>query len=450
MGISIPKTGGGSIQSDYGDDDVGQAEPATQPEPVIEPEAPSPYVEERRADAFEGPEQLSGPRDVQETEHTLGATVSAISHETELIKAGAEFGAERLESAGAALLERGESIVRAEQNLFGLAESFGSAAEGEAIALTSRSRNLGALAESLGEGVGNFLKSPAVSIAGGALAGLAGGLTQAEKTDTTTEVGRAVDTGLNASLQSAFAIAGGGVSLADTLFNFGTEHVLGNYGGKEINEAAGGGISGNVATALRATTSLGEAIFTGDTAGIDKFNEASLRGDYGVIFQGYSMIGNSDVVRETGAAVIEGAVDAGRVVVAVDRAVRNTITRAAENVYDGARAATTDAIEGAVNVGRTVVAVDRAVRGAVTRAAENVYDGARAATTDAIEGAVNVGRTVVAVDQAVRGAVTRAAENAYDSARNATSNAIEGVANFFKPAASAPAEPTADDFAGLW
>ncbi len=166
--------------------------------------------------------------------------------------------------------------------------------------------------ERVAENVKAFLESKAVKVGGTALAGVAGGVIEYEESTAQTVGGKLSDAGLNAGLQSSFAWAASApVLITDSALNLSTKYLLGEDGEK-VNRAAGGFVSGNLATAGRAITSLGEAIVTGDNTGIDKFNEKSLKGDYGLIFKGFSEIGNNEWVREKGADAIEYGVEAAK------------------------------------------------------------------------------------------------------------------------------------------
>lgn len=201
---------------------------------------------------------------------------------------------------------------------------------------------VGQTTERVAEGVKGFLESPLTKAAGAGLGAVAGAVVEYHDSTAQTVGGKAADAGLNAVSQTALTLAGGAVTIADAGLNLTTKYLLGKDG-EAVNKAAGGFIGGNLATAGRAITSLGEAVITGETAGIEKFNEKSLKGEYGYIFQKASELGNSDVVRNAGADAIEATVDGAK---AVGRATSN----AANAVADAARSTANRAYQKLTNL----------------------------------------------------------------------------------------------------
>jgi len=60
---------------------------------------------------------------------------------------------------------------------------------------------------------------------------------------------------------------------------------------ESVMKKAGGGIGGTLNTSVRAITTVGEGLVTGDTRGMENFHEKSVKGDYGVVFQAASEAG---------------------------------------------------------------------------------------------------------------------------------------------------------------
>ena len=213
-------------------------------------------------------------------------------------------------------------------------------AEKEAQALFGDALKLGQKTSQMAESVKSFLENPAVKYGSGGLVGLVGAVSEYNNSTAQTTTGKVVDAALNGAAQTGFALKGGWVGATDATLNLATEYLFGQDG-KDVKRGAGGWVSGNLATSIRAVTTLGEAVaMRGEnTKGIDEFNQKSLNGDYGLIFKGWSLIGNSEPVRTAGADAIEAVVNGARTVGQVAGAARDAVTQSAQSAAQRGQAA---------------------------------------------------------------------------------------------------------------